>query len=191
MQSEYKRTLLKETPFLHLNEVEYFDHEGVLKKWYGVSRKNSTPAVQVAAITEENELVLVTQYRPYIDSMTIELPAGLMDVPGESVIDCAERELLEETGFQGDGNTLHALGGERGLTVSAGLTDERIHLVIVTGCVKVADPYTNEGTHPFLVPLRDAEEILYPFTSTGKKFNISFGLFGTLYIIRNYLNGGL
>ena len=46
------------------------------------------------------ELLLQKQYRPPIDKVVIEVPAGLVD-GGESVETCAVRELKEETGYVG------------------------------------------------------------------------------------------
>ena len=43
--------------------------------------------------------VLVRQYRTAIDRVTVEIPAGKLD-PGEDPLDCAKRELHEETGFK-------------------------------------------------------------------------------------------
>lgn len=46
------------------------------------------------------ELLLQKQYRPPIDKITIEVPAGLVDA-GEDAETCAVRELKEETGYVG------------------------------------------------------------------------------------------
>lgn len=46
------------------------------------------------------ELLLQKQYRPPIDKVVIEVPAGLIDA-GETVEECAVRELREETGYLG------------------------------------------------------------------------------------------
>lgn len=55
----------------------------------------------VAALTPAREIVLVRQYKHGIGSVVLELPAGAID-PGESAVDCAVRELAEETGYAGD-----------------------------------------------------------------------------------------
>ncbi len=55
----------------------------------------------VFAITPENEVVFVRQFRQGISGFTLELPGGVMD-PGEDPLEGARRELREETGFTSD-----------------------------------------------------------------------------------------
>ncbi len=59
------------------------------------------PWVNVLALTAEREVVLIRQYRHGIGKVHYELPAGVHDRDGESIIDAARRELLEETGYGG------------------------------------------------------------------------------------------
>lgn len=54
-------------------------------------------AVGCIIINEDNEILLVKQYRPAIMKETLEIPAGCMDTPGENPVDTAVRELKEET----------------------------------------------------------------------------------------------
>lgn len=46
------------------------------------------------------EIVLQKQFRPPVNKVVIEVPAGLVD-PGESAEESAVRELREETGYYG------------------------------------------------------------------------------------------
>ena len=55
-------------------------------------------AVAVIPILD-GKIVLVEQWRRSVGKITLELPAGMLDVAGEKPIDCAHRELREETGF--------------------------------------------------------------------------------------------
>ncbi len=55
-------------------------------------------AVAVLAITEENKMVLVRQYRKALERVLVEIPAGKLE-KGEAPIETAKRELEEETGY--------------------------------------------------------------------------------------------
>jgi 8-oxo-dGTP pyrophosphatase MutT (NUDIX family) len=53
-------------------------------------------AVGVVALDADGRVALVRQYRPAVRQVLWELPAGLIDVPGESLVRAAARELAEE-----------------------------------------------------------------------------------------------
>lgn len=55
--------------------------------------------VLVVPITDDGHLVMVQQFRPALDRLTLEFPAGNIE-PGELPIAAAQRELLEETGYK-------------------------------------------------------------------------------------------
>jgi 8-oxo-dGTP pyrophosphatase MutT (NUDIX family) len=55
--------------------------------------------VNVIAVTESGDLVLIEQYRHGTDTMTTEIPGGAVD-PGEEPAATAARELEEETGYR-------------------------------------------------------------------------------------------
>ena len=68
----------------------------------------------VVAITEEQRVLIVRQYRPAVERDTLELPSGIVD-PGETPEEAARRELLEETGYQGgDWQVLGAMEPDSG-----------------------------------------------------------------------------
>jgi ADP-ribose pyrophosphatase len=54
----------------------------------------------VVALTDDGRGLIVRQYRPAVEHHTLELPSGLVDA-GESPLEAARRELLEETGYEG------------------------------------------------------------------------------------------
>jgi len=57
--------------------------------------------VNVVAITADNQFILVNQYRHGTNSVVLEIPGGVID-DGESPLEAAKRELLEETGYHFD-----------------------------------------------------------------------------------------
>lgn len=58
-------------------------------------------AVAIVAITDDNNVVLVKQYRKSVEKELYELPSGKIEI-GETPLDCAIRELKEETGYSVD-----------------------------------------------------------------------------------------
>jgi len=57
-------------------------------------------AVGVLALDEQQRVLLIRQYRHPVRSYLWEIPAGLLDVPGEERLAAAKRELMEETGYE-------------------------------------------------------------------------------------------
>lgn len=57
--------------------------------------------VTVAALTEQNELLMVRQFRYPFQNVLLELPAGKLE-PGEDPLEAAKREQMEETGTSAD-----------------------------------------------------------------------------------------
>lgn len=55
-----------------------------------------TGAVAVLALDDDNQVLLLRQYRHPVRSNLWELPAGLLDVTGETWVEAAQRELYEE-----------------------------------------------------------------------------------------------
>lgn len=79
--------------------------------------------VCVCALNDKDEIYLVKQFRYPYGKVVTELPAGKLDRKGESPLEAAKRELLEETGVVA--KTYKSLGT---LYPSPGYCDEVIHL---------------------------------------------------------------
>jgi len=78
----------------------------VFKKHVGDPSKpyftiNAPDFAVVVAITREGQLLMVRQFRPAANAITLELPAGHVE-KGETPEEAARKELLEETGYEAD-----------------------------------------------------------------------------------------
>lgn len=71
------------------------DGRSVKQSWL-----DHNPTVAVVAVNNDNKVLLIKQYRAAVKQYLLEIPAGTMDVKGETPIACAQRELAEETGFK-------------------------------------------------------------------------------------------
>ncbi|PSK51678.1 ADP-ribose pyrophosphatase [Elsinoe australis] len=98
----------EDAKWVKLVKTTYNSADNKTRDWESAERmtrpKNSLiDGVGIVAILEKAngpELLLQKQYRPPIDKICIEVPAGLVD-EGETAETCAVRELLEETGYHG------------------------------------------------------------------------------------------
>jgi ADP-ribose pyrophosphatase len=93
----------------------------------------------VVAITEDQRVLAVRQYRPAVERPTIELPSGLVD-PGESPAEAARRELLEETGYEAA--EVEVLGS---MEPDTGRLGNRIWSCVATGARRVEGRAPEEG----------------------------------------------
>jgi 8-oxo-dGDP phosphatase len=59
-------------------------------------------AVAVLALDDDERVLMIRQYRHPVGMELWELPAGLLDVPGENPVDAARRELAEEADLRAD-----------------------------------------------------------------------------------------
>ncbi|MEO5723643.1 MAG: NUDIX hydrolase [Ilumatobacteraceae bacterium] len=75
----------------------------------------------------EPVVVLVRQYRPSVDDYVVEIPAGMRDVPGESLASTIARELIEEAGLRAG-----RLDPLLDFYPSAGMTDSVLYLYLAT-----------------------------------------------------------
>ncbi|MGL5327941.1 MAG: NUDIX hydrolase [Peptostreptococcaceae bacterium] len=81
-------------------------------------------AVGIIAITSENKVVLVKQYRKAIEKELLEIPAGKIEI-GENPKDCAIRELKEETGYSAKNiKLIHKF------YTSAGFSNQKIYIFL-------------------------------------------------------------
>jgi ADP-ribose pyrophosphatase len=94
-----------------ITDMEFIEHPG---------------ATAIIPMLNESRILLLKQYRHALRKYIWEIPAGTID-PRESVINCAKRELIEETGYSAE--QWQKLGE---MTPVPGYSDERIHIYLAT-----------------------------------------------------------
>lgn len=124
-------------------------------RWEYVERTNAGSAVIVIAVTPEDKLVFVEQFRVPMNANSIEMPAGLVgDTDANDTLeDAARRELLEETGWLASDVKVLMVG-----PTSSGMSNEVIAFVRARGLTRVhaggGDETENITVHE--VPVADA-----------------------------------
>ena len=96
-------------------------------------------AVAIVALEDDGSVVLIEQYRHPLRRRLWELPAGLMDVQGESAQPAAARELGEETGLRAENWSVLL-----DVAASPGFTDEVVRVFLATGLTDIGRQGTVE-----------------------------------------------
>lgn len=99
-------------------------------------------AVAVVPVREGEggtEILLIRQYRHPTRSVLWEIPAGLLDKPGEDTLQAAERELAEETGMAAAEYEFLAR-----FYTSPGCSDELLTVYLARGLTSVATDFVRE-----------------------------------------------
>ncbi len=125
--------------------------------------------VCVAALTDQNELLFVRQFRYPYGEVLLELPAGKLDRGGEDPLEAGKRELREETGAVAD--NYRSLGR---LYPSPGYCDEIIHLYLAEGLsFGESDPDEDEFLECERIPLDRAVEMVLQNEITDAKTQVA------------------
>ena len=137
-------------------------------EWEYIDRNNCRGIVIILAMTDDENVILVDQYRQPVHKRVIEFPAGLIcDDPkhkNESMTTAAKRELLEETGYKAQ-KIVKLLTGP----VSSGSSADLVTLVRAYGLTKISaggGDHT-EAIRVHEVPLHQVEQWLKKMSSRG------------------------
>lgn len=115
--------LHKDTMKLPDGKIEYFDfiyHKG---------------AAAVVPVKEDGKILMVRQHRNALDDYTLEIPAGGKDGVDEPTLDCAHRELEEETGYYTDKENLELL---LSLYTTVAFCNEKIDIYVAKNLTKTS-----------------------------------------------------
>lgn len=130
--------------WISLRADDCVSDEGVeFAPWYVIEQADW---VQVVAVTDANEVVLIEQYRHGRGIVSLELPTGVLDRPDEPPLAAGQRELAEETGFTAREWRLLA-----SIPVNPANHDNLTHIVLATGAaltgVPADDPHERVRAH--------------------------------------------
>lgn len=153
-------------------------------RWEFAERVNAGGGVIIVAVTPENKLLLVEQYRAAVESKTIEMPAGLVGdlahAADEHAVEAARRELLEETGYEAKRFEFVMAGPS-----SSGMSNEIMAFVRAYDLVRVhaggGDETENIIVHE--VPVEDAPRWLVRKMSEG--YSVDPKMFAGLYFLEH------
>jgi len=96
--------------------------------------------VCAVALTADQHILLIEEYRHGIGGTSFELPSGALDKQGEDVLAAMKRELLEETGYAAD--EWHVLGSSAANTARQ---NNRVHSFLALDARRVADQTLDAG----------------------------------------------
>ena len=115
----------------------------------------SVVADDLSVLLDKSQVLLLKQYRHALRDHILEIPAGTMD-GRETALNCAQRELVEETGHSA--KDWQKLGV---ITPVPGYSDERIHMFLATGLKPAAqDLDQDEIIRVYEVELDEALEMI-------------------------------
>jgi len=118
--------------------------------------------VNVIALTDDEQVVLIEQFRHGTEEITVEIPGGTID-PGEEPLAAGVRELREETGY--GGGSAELIGA---VTPNPAMMDNRCHTVLVRGVELRGAPQLDglEEIRTRLVPLAEVPDLIRTGTIT-------------------------
>lgn len=100
MLKRVKRVLEHEGAILDIYSDYMELPDGKVEKWDYVEHRKGAAAV--VPVLPDGRILMVRQYRNALERFTLEVPAGARDSVTEPMIECASRELEEETGYRCD-----------------------------------------------------------------------------------------
>lgn len=129
--------------------------------------KKEGEAVCILPITKDNKVVLARQFRPGPEKMFLELPGG--GLSGDTPLEAAKRELLEETGYAGELRFVSSIP-------DCGYSSRIRHVFVATDCEKIGkqSPDDTEFIEVVEMPLEDFRNHL----RTGQLTDIESGYLG-------------
>lgn len=152
--------------------------------WEYVERNNPGGAAIIMAVTPDDKVLFVEQYRVPIDQKTIEMPAGLIgdldDHAGEDALLAARRELEEETGYACERVALVHAGPS-----SAGMSTEMMVFVRATGLTRTGPGGGDESEDIIVHEVARGEAGAWLLGKAREGYSIDPKLFAGLWFLEH------
>ena len=122
-------------------------------------------AAAVVPVTDDGKLLMVRQFRNALNRETLEIPAGKLDDPNEPKIECAYRELEEETGYR-----CEKLEYLMSMNTTVAFCDEAIDIFVARNLIP-SHQHLHEDEVIFVEEwdIADLEELIYSGKMTDAK----------------------
>lgn len=116
--------------------------------------RNEGPSVSILALTLHQQVIIAKQYRPGPGKIVCDLPCGAADA-NETLLQAAQRELFEETGYAGELR-------EIGTCLEDAYSTKIRHNFIALNCKRLSPPQPdkNEFIEPVLLSLPEFRTLL-------------------------------
>lgn len=140
--------------------------------------------VNVFGITSDNNVLLVKQYRHGIQDISLELPSGCVENNGESPLEAAKRELLEETGYSSSEFIQTCI-----ISANPSNHNNQTHCFLATNLTKVSEISLDEGEdiETVLIPFKDFIE-MFEENNIYQALHVSSIYYGLQYLRKNDQN---
>ena len=134
-------------------------------------------AAAVLPVTDDGKILMVRQYRNALDRDTLEIPAGKLDAPDEPKIECAYRELEEETGYRTE-----QLEYLMSLNTTVAFCDEAIDIFVARNLIP-SHQHLDEDEVIDVEPweLKDLLELIYTGKMTDAKTVAAISAYAVKY----------
>ena len=143
-------------------------------------------AAIIIAVTPDDNVLFVEQFRVPLQANTIEMPAGLVgDIDaGESIEDSAVRELEEETGWTAGHAEVLMIG-----PTSSGASSEKIAFVRATGLRRVGEGGGDASEDITVHAIPRARAAAWLVEKMGQGYQLDAKLWAGLWMIEHHLDG--
>ncbi|WP_420266234.1 NUDIX hydrolase [Candidatus Magnetominusculus dajiuhuensis] len=168
--------------FLQAVQFEVENSEGERFQWEAFQRCNCSGIAAIVPITKDGTVIVVRQFRPPVGKYVIEFPAGLND-KGQSLIEAARRELLEETGCRA-GRMFPIATGPLSSGASTEVLTVYAALDVVFSAEQALDPH--EDIEIIELPLDNFYEHLYALQDENTYIDLK--LYGLLELAKRHLS---